>query len=151
MSYITNKELVENHFSKADDRKFILDLFLVVLYLYKKYGKNLLTNRFQSVLKDVDESIVDLIVFLNTYGKLNKEDLLNLLSLFKQQNKDLKGQFDVFINSKKIDDSIKKTICEKFGECDVDSYNQESVGMFAKGEGYYFKRTLDSDLSRLLR
>ena len=68
----------------------------------------------------------------------------------KQIRSDRKKQFDVMSSSENVNREIEDYLKLKFGDIQVNKQIGEKLWLFVKGESYYYKRFLESDLEKLL-
>ena len=68
----------------------------------------------------------------------------------KQIRSDRKKQFDVMSSSENVNREIEDYLELKFGDIQVNKQIGEKLWLFVKGESYYYKRFLESDLEKLL-
>ena len=151
MIYISNKKFLKeyllNTFSNVD---LLYEILLKVYYILRYFWKKIKVSDFVNLFKDLDEDVYEFLMFLNKFWKLNVKDVKELLFILEKENK-ITPRFDVWIIDEDKFDQVVNILKNKFGEnIKVDLEKIEELWLIVKGNGRYYKRTLKTDLDKLL-
>lgn len=124
----------------------------IALFLVKKYNKNIFLSSYEKAIKKDNEKLRDFIDFLGKYGFWSKKHLETLAKEIQKQDKSL--QFKLYVPTTQEHHTVDKvnTILKKdFKEYKLEHNDYSHLGIVVKGNGYQYKRNLDSDLDILLK
>lgn len=148
--YISNRKLINRYFNDIDNIDVILKDLYTIYKLYKKFGKLLLNKK---ILSYIENNYKDIATFIKVFWKLwklNDNDILDLINLLKNKYSDYTKSFYVEWNEE-ILEKVEDILNKKFGKISVNLDKEKDViGLFVKGEWYYFKKFLSKDLDKIL-
>ncbi len=149
MVYITNWDFVSKYLYQIEDFDSLISLIDQSLWLLKQYGRNLKSPKNIETIKKIDSSLASFISLLDNVGKLNKKDITKIKYILKSSGRDYQKQFSLS-TTKDISPEISSSLKQKFGDVDLRYEHSKTVWLSLKGEGYYFKRDVETDLDKLL-
>ncbi|MCK9466930.1 MAG: hypothetical protein M0P94_01245 [Candidatus Absconditabacterales bacterium] len=124
----------------------------VVNVLIKKYNKNIFLNSYKNLISKIDPSLGELIEFLGKNGLWDKK---HLKAIEKElEKKDFSIKFTLQSPNKsqqKVYNKINDFLKAEFKEYTLQNDSQTQLGIDLKGDGYQYKRNIDSDLNILLQ
>lgn len=124
----------------------------VVNVLIKKYNKNIFLNSYKNLISKIDPSLWELIEFLWKNGLWDKK---HLKAIEKElEKKDFSIKFTLQSPNKsqqKVYNKINDFLKAEFKEYTLQNDSQTQLGIDLKGDGYQYKRNIDSDLNILLQ
>ncbi len=149
--HITNKKLVEKYFDDVDDIDYLLHCFFAVFFLLKKYKSSLKRTSIQESIREENQEVYNLIIFLQRLDKLNLRDISSLMKKIKEKNPDYTKNVYVVSKDPDIKDKLDNYVKNKLWAAELQFVeDKEYNGIFLKWEGYYYKRNLQKDLNNLL-
>jgi hypothetical protein len=120
--------------------------------LIKKYNKSIFLDSYKNIIKDSEPSLWQTIEFLWKNGLWDKKYLKALEKELEKQDSSLSFTLQSPSNSKeKIYKKVNNFLDSKFKEYTLKNNEQEQLWINLKGNGYQYKRNLESDLNILLK
>lgn len=94
-------------------------------------------------------NLMDKVLENRTLGKKKVKAMMSAAKGMIAQSDDYKKTFTIksWIQA---EDKVSNVINEKFSNANIDSSAFDELGIKISGEDYHYKRTLDSDLSKIL-
>lgn len=145
MSYISNAYLLKN--IPTNDVDMILEYIQISIHLLRKFGKKILDPKVLSQISD--QNLRDFIDMIHKTGRFNIKSLKKFEGLVKKNFPDYKKDF-VLSSKKDIGSDLNNMISKKFDKFDIKFEKSEILWLSLSGEWFYYKKSLDNDLSKLL-
>lgn len=149
MVFITNWQLVEKF--QDQDLQALLETFDVIWVLFKKYWKKLLLTNIFSAIEKIDANVAWFIKLLNNLWKLNSQDLNSLTKLLKSKCTTYTHEFTLKSWSNKVYNEVNNYVSNKFENFEINLSHADDVGIAFSWEWFYYKRSLDNDLDKLVK
>ncbi len=146
----TNVKLIETILLYWTDPNKLVDLLFLISKLIKKYGKMLFTQKYTKELGMIDKDLWYTIKILSVTKKTNYDDVKRLIALIKKTSPDYFLSFSVNSDSDEHNKLIEKHIKDKFKKSDIKLENSSNFWLDVSWEWRYYKKSLDSDLQKIL-
>ena len=135
------------------DAKKVLYLLEVVKKLLMKYWKKLMMPEFIWGLQKINKDVADIIYLLDGVHLLNERDLSRFIRDYKARLSEQQLDFVLKSNDRNVVKPLKTFLENQFGgdailEFEEIPYDDLTVHM--RGHGYSFRRSLGSDIDKLL-
>lgn len=135
------------------DAKKVLYLLEVVKKLLMKYWKKLMMPEFICGLQKINKDVADVIYLLDGVHLLNERDLSRFIRDYKARLSEQQLDFILKSNDRNVVKPLKTFLEKQFGgdatlEFEEIPYDDLTVHM--RGHGYSFRRSLGSDIDKLL-
>lgn len=153
MSYITNQKFVELLLSDLQEKDDLLSIFFVCQHLFKKYWNKIFNSDFSELLNTVSPEVIMLCNLLQKHNKFNSNDLDSIIKLIKKEYPDYTKNVDIISLSLNTDlsDKIDEVLSKKFNKFSSNKLKWEEIWIVIKWDWNYYKRSLNSDLDKLLK
>ncbi len=145
---IKNMNLIEILLSSGIQTNSLVDMFWIIWKLTKRHGKILYTKKYIDEISIVDKSLSNLIFLLNEVNKTEYKDIIKLISIIKSTQDSYKPEF--MIHAPKEYKEIKEYLQKKFKDSKIHSKIVDNIWIKIHWEWRYYKKSLDSDLERIL-
>jgi len=145
------KQLLEQFLSSKESQE-ILHLLEVTQYLLVRYWKKLHTAYFLKGLWEINEDLADLIKILDHVELLDSKPLAQFIRDFKKASPIEQANFYLKANDPKIIEPLEKFLKKKFWKYQIDyeHIDSDNLTVDMKWHWYSFKRSLDSDIDKIL-
>ncbi|MEF2175142.1 MAG: hypothetical protein V3575_01615 [Candidatus Absconditabacteria bacterium] len=151
MLYISNVEFVDKCLSESVNIDDILVFSQVAKKLVTKYGSQVKKQEFIDKVRNVNEDLSNYIKLLAVCNKLDSKIISDIQRLFKIKSKNYSKSFDmVSSNPSSIVSKVESKLKDLGDGVTVVSNSGEKIGLEVKGEGFYYTRSIDNDLDKLL-
>lgn len=147
---ITNNTLIEILLWSWINPNQLIDYLFIVWKLFKKFWKVLYTSRYVDEISNIDKNIWNLISILKKSNKIGYGDIKNLVSIIKTKSKEYCPEFSINSSSTDHSDDIQKYINSKFDNPKIHVKLMDAVWLDISWDSWYYKKTLDSDLEKIL-
>ena len=152
MNYITNWEFIKKYLLEVSNIDELLEYFNLIEQIIKKYSKEIKNHKFLDTILNMDESLKIFIEILIKFSKFNKKDINSIKVLLKRNNNNYKKHIKIWIP--KIDWNFNKDINSyidtKFKNVEVSEWEIDDLWISIVWEGYYYKRSLNKDIEKIL-
>ena len=148
--YCSNKNFLNISKNTGVHDKDIYSLLSAVLVLLKKYGNLLKLADVQETISKVDTSIAKFIRLLQKLHKLDTWSVSEMLRLLEKETSAHTFSMRTShpdLMSKKIIPFLEK----KFTDTQVDIKESKTTELQVSGNGWYYKRSLERDLDKMLK
>ncbi|HRX63897.1 MAG TPA: hypothetical protein P5060_02210 [Candidatus Absconditabacterales bacterium] len=147
---IANTELINILLGSGLKSNLLVDSLSIVLRLIKKYGSAIFSKNYIAEISKVDSTVSNVLQILKSSKKTGYQDIKGLIQSTKSLAKDYKPEFQVSGDSKEHGDKLKDFLDQKFQNAKIHTNAQDKTGIHISGEGWYYKKDLDSDLKKIL-
>ena len=145
---IKNKELIEILLSSGIEANALVDMFWIIGKLSKRHWRMLYTKRYIDEISVVDKSLANIINLLDKVNKTTHKDTINLIKIIKSTQDSYKSEF--MIKAPEEYKEIIEHLKGEFKDSQIQSDIVDNVWIKINWEWRYYKRSLDSDLERIL-
>lgn len=151
MLYISNVEFVDKCLSENINIDDILVFSQVAKKLVTKYWSQVKKQEFIDKISNVDEELSNYIKLLAVCNKLDSKIISDIQRLFKIKSKNYSKSFDmVSSNPSSIVSKVESKLKDLWDGVTVVSNSWEKIGLEVKWEWFYYTRSIDNDLDKLL-
>lgn len=149
---LMDSSLLLEKFLLQKDPYEILNLLEVIQKLLRRYWKKIIKKSFLKGLEDVNKDVADLTELLLAVNLLEEKNLSRFVRDFKKRISEQRLDFIVSSNDEKIIPSVRWYLNRTFWKVNLSFEKIESDNLVvnAKGHWYSFKRSLESDIDKLL-
>ena len=147
-----DKSNILQTFLSAKNSHEILNLLEVIDLLLTRYGKKLTMPYFLEGLKKVDKDLVDIIYILDAVWILKARKLSSFIREFKKESAQERSTFTLKTNDKKVIKPLEQYLKKKFWKyyINYEEVSSDNLTVDMKWHGYSFKRSLETDIDKLL-
>ena len=147
-----DKSNILQTFLSAKNSHEILNLLEVIDLLLTRYGKKLTMPYFLEGLKKVDKDLVDIIYILDAVWILKARKLSSFIREFKKESEQERSTFTLKANDKKVIKPLEQYLKKKFWKyyINYEEVSSDNLTVDMKWHGYSFKRSLETDIDKLL-
>ena len=147
-----DKSNILQTFLSAKNSHEILNLLEVIDLLLTRYGKKLTMPYFLEGLKKVDKDLVDIIYILDAVWILKARKLSSFIREFKKESTQERSTFTLKANDKKVIKPLEQYLKKKFWKyyINYEEVSSDNLTVDMKWHGYSFKRSLETDIDKLL-
>ena len=135
------------------DAKKVLYLLEVVKKLLMKYWKKLMMPEFIWGLQKINKDVADIIYLLDGVHLLNERDLSRFIRDYKARLSEQQLDFILKSNDRNIVKPLKTFLEKQFGGDATLVFEEipyDDLTVHMRGHGYSFRRSLGSDIDKLL-
>lgn len=151
MLYISNVEFVDKCLSESVNIDDILVFSQVAKKLVTKYWSQVKKQEFIDKVRNVNEDLSNYIKLLAVCNKLDSKIISDIQRLFKIKSKNYSKSFDmVSSNPSSIVSKVESKLKDLWDGVTVVSNSWEKIGLEVKWEWFYYTRSIDNDLDKLL-
>ena len=148
--YCSNKDFLDIARKTGVRDEDMYSSLQTVLVLLKKYGNLLKSLDLQKVLHTVDASLAKFIQLLSQLRKLDVASISQMLRLLQDTTNTY--NFSVKIPYTQLaQEKIIPFLEEKFAGAQVDVKTSTKTELQVSGNGWYYKRSLERDLDKMLK
>lgn len=145
---LTNKQFVANYLSKYPIDE-VLAFLLVIKTLLVRHQLHRFVSTHTSAADESLTAVVAMVHLLEKYHKCTIADTMALMRLLRQEGMYTKD-FSLVVSEKKTHTTIKKWLSHESSGLSLDVVSSDALGVTLSGDGRAYKRTLDTDLQKLL-
>lgn len=135
------------------DAKKVLYLLEVVKKLLMKYWKKLMMPEFIWGLQKINKDVADIIYLLDGVHLLNERDLSRFIRDYKARLSEQQLDFILKSNDRNVVKPLKTFLEKQFGGDATLVFEEipyDDLTVHMRGHGYSFRRSLGSDIDKLL-
>ena len=147
---ITNGTLIDILLWSWINPNELIESLSVVWKLLKRFWKLLYTSRYIDEISNIDNNISNLVSILKKTNKIQYNDIKNMVNIIKIKSKDYLLEFTINSSSADHNKDIQKYIDSKFHHPQTHIKLMDEVWVNISWESWYYKKTLDSDLEKIL-
>lgn len=151
MQNLSFNTLIEQYLPDLQKDPHFVEYIKIALSLVKKYNKNIFLSSYEKAIKQNDQKLRDIISFLGKYGFWSKKHLQLLLKALQKQDATLQFTLHTPSSHTHTITKINSVLKKEFTEYNLQQNNYSDLGIIIKGNGYQYKRNLNSDLDILLQ
>jgi|GEM_PF-6318088 len=140
---LTNKQLIDRYLNDLPARQ-VLALLTVIKTLLIRHEINLL-HRVESAQGETAD-VLALVRLLTENGKLNRTDLSALIRLVETRAGSEGKQYTFASSNTALQSKVREIV-----HADLDVQESAGVGIVLQGDSRMYKRTLKTDVEKLLR
>lgn len=147
--YITNKEFATALLKTGIKSNIIVEALITASKLLKKYGQTAYSEKYKKIIEENSPETGAILAF----AKKMKKNKVDILKSTIQRVKDMSDDYHETFVVKTHPDIIQnaaKYITEWHKNAEIDSQQWDEDGIFVSGEGFYYKRSIDADIKKLL-
>ncbi len=150
--YLTNDKLLDQMKENWLSTNQIIELFDSVLFLLKKYWKNINTKKILDIIEKESQSLFWMIIILKKTNKLYISKISILIKKLKEKNSDYDYSFDIVSNSDRYSSDSEDFLKSKFKDkkLKINKKNTEDIELKIKWEWFFYKRWLKQDIDKIL-
>lgn len=148
-----DRDLLLQLFLEDKDAKKVLYLLEVVKKLLMRYWRKILLPKFIWWLQKINKDIADLIYLLDGVHLLDEKELSRFIRDFRFKLSQVELDFLLKSNEEKIVSPLKKFLEKQFWwdvSLDFEEVTSDNLMVNMSGHGYLFRRSLESDIDKLL-
>ena len=148
-----DRDLLLQLFLEDKDAKKVLYLLEVVKKLLMRYWRKILLPKFIWWLQKINKDIADLIYLLDGVHLLDEKELSRFIRDFRFKLSQVELDFLLKSNEEKIVSPLKKFLEKQFWwdvSLDFEEILSDNLMVNMSGHGYLFRRSLESDIDKLL-
>ena len=148
-----DRDLLLQLFLEDKDAKKVLYLLEVVKKLLMRYWRKILLPKFIWWLQKINKDIADLIYLLDGVHLLDEKELSIFIRDFRFKLSQVELDFLLKSNEEKIVSPLKKFLEKQFWwdvSLDFEEVPSDNLMVNMSGHGYLFRRSLESDIDKLL-
>lgn len=142
--YCSNKKFAQIAIEQWDNWTDLLDAMSDILLLVKRYGSLVKSQQFRTIITQLDTGMTKLLELLIDTDKLHVSSLQEII-----KHLDIDEKKDYHIRSRNAS-KIGTQIEAKLKDAQIHPQTSETIWLQVAGNGWYYKRTLDRDLDKLL-
>lgn len=145
------KELI-NHLIKSDESVEIYNLLEWAKHLIVNYWKKAKLKSFIEWIKEFNSDLYDIINLLKSCKLFEIKDLSSFIRDYKKELSSKMSSFEIKANSKDIINPLNNFLEKNFWEHTVnfEEIESDNLTVDVKWNGYYYKRSLNNDIDKLL-
>ena len=145
---LKNKALIEILLSSGIQANALVDMFWIVGKLSKRHWRMLYTKSYIDEISVVDKNLANILSLLSKVKKTTHKDIITLIKMIKSTQDSYKSEF--LINAPEEYKEIIEHLKDEFKDSQVQSDIVDNVWIKINWEWRYYKRSLDSDLEKIL-
>ena len=148
-----DRELLLQCLLEDKDARKIFHLLEVVKKLLMKYWKKLMMPDFIWGLQKINKDVADIIYLLDGVHLLDEKDLSRFIRDYKARLSEQQLDFVLKSNDKNVVRPLKIFLEKQFGDdvtLEFEEIPYDNLTVHMRGHGYSFRRSLDSDIDKLL-
>lgn len=147
--YLTNWKFIKQYlvWFNVDD---VFALLETSRLLFKKFWKRVKSKEILDIIAKVDSDLAKFIQLLDEVWKLNSKDLLSIQTILKSKSKDYTKSFQVSTSWKTDISKVESFLQKEFKKVNISKKELKSKWLELSWEWFYYKRSLDWDLNKLL-
>ena len=147
--YVTNTKLVQMLGEYTTDTNSLIHCLISIQHLTIKYGKKIFLPKSREAIHQIDNVLGDIITLLINTGKTKIQDIKDIIRELKQHNPQYDHQ--ISIESRTEHDALSSVVSKQFTNAHVNTSSSDELRIKIAGEWWYYHRSLDSDLTKLLQ
>lgn len=147
---LTNTNLIGILLWSGINPNQLIDLFFVVSKLNKRFWRLLFSSKYIDEIYNIDKTVWDIIVILKKTNKIQYQDVKNLISIVKNNAKDYSPEFNINSTSGINISGLEKHINLKFKDSKINHKSIDEIWVSINWEWWYYKKTLNSDIEKIL-
>lgn len=147
--YLTNWKFINQYlvWFNVDD---VFALLETSRLLFKKFWKRIKSKEVFDIIAKIDSDLAKFIQLLDEVWKLNSKDLLSIQTILKSKSKDYTKNFQVSTSWKTDVSKVETFLQKEFKKVNISKKELKSKWLELSWEWFYYKRSLDWDLNKLL-
>ncbi len=147
---LTNTNLIEILLWSWINPNQLIDLFFVISKLNKKFWKLLFSSKYIDEISNIDKTVWDIILILKKTNKIQYQDTKNLINIVKSKAQDYSPEFTIQSSSDVDISDFKKHITSRFKNSKINLKSTDEIWVSVSWEWWYYKKTLNSDIEKML-
>ena len=148
MHHISFSKFIEIYWATLYEQVDFIQNIKVLYHLINKYNKKLFLHEFQTSIKNQNQWLAELMIFLQTHWFCDKRHI----GLLYQKIQSNDNHFSIkYPDSLDVHTKIDAVIKARFDWYSLDKDSNAKLGIEIKGQWYQYKRNIDSDLDLLLQ
>lgn len=151
MQNLSFTTFINTHLPSLQTDPNFADYVKIANVLVKKYNKKIFLSSYGTAIKKADEGLRSLITFLEKYGFWDKKHLDILAKKVQEIEKQLNFILQIPSSAKDLHKKVDAVLKKEFKEYSLNDDEYSQLGIQIKGNGYQYKRNIDSDLDVLLK
>ncbi|AHB41088.1 TPA: hypothetical protein DIC40_01970 [Patescibacteria group bacterium] len=152
MSNLSFKTFIQEYLPSLQKDAHFVEYVKIANILVKKYNRNIFLSDYKNSIKTNDQGLRDFIAFLGKYGFWSKKHLNILIKELQKQEKEIQFTVQAPLSAQKdIHSKVDAVLKKEFKAYSLQNDECFHLGITIKGNGYQYKRNLDSDLDILLK
>jgi len=151
MVYITNWKFVSEYIVDSENIDIILSFLSVAKILIKKYWSRVFNEDVISSVSNINIDFASFLKILKSSWKLNLKDITSIVSLIKKSWRKYMPDFELQVVSDSIQQKLSDWLNASFWEVNLSSSNIDDLWIKLVWNNNYYKRTISSDLEKLVK
>lgn len=147
--YLTTKQFTKLLLTTHEDPNQILSALKFLYTMRKRLWRKMETDTYMSEIKNGYPIAYSVWTACMVYGKKKAVQIKQLLRTSKELNNDYTKQFVIHTGSEDIE-SLTKKISKTFDKVAVSTKQNDTPELSIQGEWYYYRRSVDKDVDKLL-
>jgi hypothetical protein len=150
LMYITDRSFAVKIAEQVSDTNKVIDHLNSIKKMIKRRGQAIFTRRFYDIIEGADNQVAQLLNLLKKAHKEKISSINNIIRYIKQESKNYNKTFTLTSNDQNATKDVEHTLQKEFPASICHTENTATVGLKITGEGLYYKRTLDTDVEKIL-
>ena len=146
--YLTNSQCVQT-FLQYYDIQTLQQYLRIIIQAYKQHGRIFWNHTYQWWDQQIEEMFA-LCTLLKHYRKNNLTDLTKLLHIIYNQTNIDQAHYEITSNNTHLTHIIWDYLKYHQEQADIEHHINDNIGIFIKGKGMIYKRSLQGDLKKIL-